>query len=511
MYAPSFRSQRCEQCSPSRMAKVRLLTIASIVLLACASACVGASSGSATEVITPAKPNLGSPSETPLPNSWLIEFTDEGFTPKRLDIEVGQQVRFVNRSESSLWPASNIHPTHQVLAEFDAGNPIGADDIWAFTFEKPGFWRYHNHMAPEHSGLIVATGGTEEPAVERLVLDIGDLEFREAPDLTPKALTDLFTNDVLLRRYLEDYGPATTVGLVAAAGDVVGQLCHERAHQTGRAAYELFGAAAFALASHECEAGAYHGATEAMFKERGTADLESDVQVVCGGSAVFFFRLQCIHGVGHGLMAWTSYELYDALDLCDRLETDRDRRACYSGVFMENVVGGLSGTMGHFTDYLSDKDPHYPCNALTERYVAPCYLYHSTRMLLMFEYDYDRVAEECVNAPEIGRYHCFESFGRDLAAVSLGDPAKGLEQCHDTVDEPQHRVWCIQGSVQARFWEPDRASEAVEMCNLATVAEERTGCNWMIVHRARELFPARPSLEEFCARLESAYQAWCLR
>ena len=31
--------------------------------------------------------------------------------------------------------------------------------FWAFTFDKPGFWRYHNHMVPEHSGLIVATGG----------------------------------------------------------------------------------------------------------------------------------------------------------------------------------------------------------------------------------------------------------------------------------------------------------------------------------------------------------------
>ena len=447
----------------------------------------------------------------PLANAWLVEFTEEGFVPKRLEIEVGQQVKFVNTAESSLWPASSIHPTHQILPEFDAGSPVGPEGVWAFTFTKPGFWRYHNHMVPEHSGLVVATGGDAQFVPEPLALDISDLKFKDPPDLNPKALTDLFTNDVLLRRYLEDYGPANTVKLVADAGDIVGQLCHERAHHTGRAAYEIFGAAAFALASHQCEAGAYHGATEAMFKERGTVDLESDVRVICGGSEVFFFRLQCIHGVGHGLMAWTSYELYDALDLCDKLETDRDQRACYSGVFMENVVGGLSGTMGHFTDYLSDDDPHYPCNALTDRYVAPCYLYHSTRMLLMFEYDYDRVAAECAKAPRIGQYDCFESFGRDLAAVSLGDPAKGLDQCHETVPDPQHRVWCIQGSVQARFWETERVEEAVEMCSLAPVAEEKTGCFWMIVDRARELYPDRPGLEAFCARLEPAYQAWCTR
>ena len=119
-------------------------------------------------VATPLKPNPGTPSEDPLPNSWVVEFTDDGFVPKRIEIEVGQQVRFVNSSESSLWPASNIHPTHQIMAEFDAGSPIGADGVWAFTFDKPGFWRYHNHMVPEHSGLIVATGGDAGQPVESL-------------------------------------------------------------------------------------------------------------------------------------------------------------------------------------------------------------------------------------------------------------------------------------------------------------------------------------------------------
>ena len=493
------------------MAGVRILLFAVLAMSVMVVACSADEQDAPVAVATPAKPNPGTPSEEPLSNSWMVEFTDEGFVPKRLEIEVGQQVRFVNVSESSLWPASNIHPTHQIFPEFDSGSPVGEDGVWAFTFDKPGFWRYHNHMVPEHSGLIVATGGEVVEVIDIPVFDTGDLNFKDPPDLTPKALTDLFTNDVLLRQYLREYGPANTVKLIEEAAGVVGQLCHDRAHDTGRAAFEIFGAAAFALSSHECEAGAFHGATEAMFKVRGTATLESDVQLICGTSDVFFFRLQCIHGVGHGLMAWTSYELYDSLDLCDRLDTDRDQRACYSGVFMENVVGGLSGTMGHFTDYLSDDDPHYPCNALTDRYVAPCYLFHSTRMLELFEYDYERVAEECAKAPEIGRYDCFESFGRDLAPYSLGEPAKALKQCHDTVDDPTHRVWCIQGSVQARFWETDRADEAIQMCSLATVPQEREGCNWMIVSRARELYPDRQGLEAFCGRLETAYQAWCIR
>ncbi len=487
----------------------RIALATALLWLALSSAC-SSTVDHAEEVPVPTNP--GTPSEALRADSLLVEFTDDGFDPPRLEVAVGQQVRFVNLSESSkLWPASNIHPTHEILPEFDAGRPMETDEVWAFTFHSRGFWRFHNHMAPGHSGLIVARGGAQEVRSEPLVVDAAELQFDDAPELTPKVLGDLFGNDVLLRQYIRDYGPANTMRLVAQAGEVVGELCHQRAHETGRMAYELFGAAAFALASHECEAGAYHGATEAMFRDRGTANLEGDVQTICGDADVFFFRLQCIHGVGHGLMAWTTYELYDALDLCDRLKTERDQRACYSGVFMENVVGGLSGTMGHFTDYLSEDDPHYPCNALTQRYVGPCYLYHSTRMLRMFEYNYERVADECANADLSGLYDCFESYGRDVAAVTLGDPERGLAMCQETVDDSTHRVWCIQGSVQARFWEPEKADEAIEMCMMASVAEEKNGCYDMIATRARELFQDRIGLGQFCAKLEQAYRAWCIR
>ena len=144
----------------TRFVAFGFVVVALIALAASMSCGFGGASVAATP--TPFKPNPGTPSETPLAGSWAVEFRDDGFAPKRLDIEAGQQVRFVNASEKSLWPASSIHPTHQIFPEFDSGAPVDADGVWAFTFDKPGFWRYHNHMAPEHSGLIVVEGGESE-------------------------------------------------------------------------------------------------------------------------------------------------------------------------------------------------------------------------------------------------------------------------------------------------------------------------------------------------------------
>ena len=55
-----------------------------------------------------------------------VEYVDGGFVPNRVEVDVGADVRFLNRSDGPFWPASNIHPTHQVYPGFDAKGPIGA-------------------------------------------------------------------------------------------------------------------------------------------------------------------------------------------------------------------------------------------------------------------------------------------------------------------------------------------------------------------------------------------------
>ena len=50
---------------------------------------------------------------------------DGGFFPKRIDIEPGTTVIFRNDSTEPIWPASNIHPNHEVFPEFDANRTFG--------------------------------------------------------------------------------------------------------------------------------------------------------------------------------------------------------------------------------------------------------------------------------------------------------------------------------------------------------------------------------------------------
>ena len=447
------------------------------------------------------------PGDVNSPELLTITFDGDGFSPLRLEVEVGQQVVFTNESDTFFWPASNIHPTHQIYPEFDSGAPIESGDSWAFTFGRPGFWRYHNHLGPERSGLVVVSGEPTEPPVP-LVLTTEGLDFDEPADLSLAQYMELYESDNAMTRFLRDYGPSNTVKALLEGSKRTNADCHQRAHDAGRMAYELFGAAAFYLSSHECQAGTYHGATEALFHDRGTINLREDVSVLCSYASVSFYYLQCLHGVGHGLMAWTSYELQDALSLCEELDSPTDHRACYSGVFMENVIGGLSGLMGHVTEYLSD-DPHFPCNALDETYVQMCYFYQSTRMMILYENNIGKVAETCAAAPENAHHYCFRSLGRDVGGFTVGDPARAIELC-GLAEERTNRAYCIEGAVQNRFWEVSGADEALSMCAMSTDQGDRFACNQTIVFRAQELYETQEAFSAFCNRVEESFRAWCL-
>ena len=112
----------------------------------------------------------------------------EGFVPARLDVETGTRVVLVNESAEQLAPRFGVaqgdshsaeetghHGAHSQGHHSDAPawksddpHPDGHGRGWDHAFNVSGYWRYHNHQNPSHTGLIVALApaGTKlEPLV----------------------------------------------------------------------------------------------------------------------------------------------------------------------------------------------------------------------------------------------------------------------------------------------------------------------------------------------------------
>lgn len=83
-----------------------------------------------------------------------MQMGEDNYAPTDITIRVGTTVTFINNSESLRWPASDLHPSHLIYSEFDSKAPVKIGERYSFTFNKPGEWGYHDHLAPYITGII---------------------------------------------------------------------------------------------------------------------------------------------------------------------------------------------------------------------------------------------------------------------------------------------------------------------------------------------------------------------
>jgi plastocyanin len=89
------------------------------------------------------------------PQTLSVTFTGGSFSPNPLTIKKGYIVKFVNKGESSMWVASDPHPTHTGYPGFDEKVAVGSEGSYSFTFNKVGTFGYHNHLNPMQKGVII--------------------------------------------------------------------------------------------------------------------------------------------------------------------------------------------------------------------------------------------------------------------------------------------------------------------------------------------------------------------
>ncbi|KKQ42104.1 MAG: Plastocyanin [Candidatus Levybacteria bacterium GW2011_GWB1_37_8] len=87
--------------------------------------------------------------------SIVVTYFDSGFSPTSLTVKIGDTITFKNQSGKSMWVASSSHPTHTAYPEFDAKRGVTMGENYVFTFTKAGNWKYHNHLGPFDTGVII--------------------------------------------------------------------------------------------------------------------------------------------------------------------------------------------------------------------------------------------------------------------------------------------------------------------------------------------------------------------
>ena len=233
-----------------------------------------------------------------------------------------------------------------------------------------------------------------------------------------------------------DEGPKAALEKLAelsATNPLVQGHCHPIAHKIGAGGllhFESDVGKAFVDGNGTCGSGYYHGLLQWKLAGVKAEDVAAVAATACEDPEIkanAFNYYQCDHGLGHGLMLYTSLDLPKALDYCHQLNTEFNAVSCSGGVFMENQ----SSSFGLKTKWLSNTKLLYPCNTkLVQRQdKLYCYLLVTSHILPNVGGDWVKTADWCRKSEPAWIETCFESYGRDVSGSAVQNPDRIRELC----------------------------------------------------------------------------------
>ncbi len=456
-------------------------------------------------------------------SKFVVELRDKGFFPEKLSIKKGETVTFINKRNKPFWPASNTHPQHGIYPEFDPKRPIEPNQIWNFTFDRVGKWRYHDHVAPYLSGVI------------NVISDIAG-ENLEDGCKSDDANKKIACWDSLLSYTLETKGLKETFKsfkkLYETEDIFRGTSCHRHAHELGEDFYGVYlknknlAKIDLPLETIACGYGFYHGFFEHMFR-----DEEPDIKkarTICDNLGKKYsdkmpgIRMNCYHAMGHGFMpsipdknVWGNPPAVLAVPMkrCEGVSAANDQeeiQKCLEGVFNVLTDWITSNSYG----FSPDKSDYFDvCRKQPKRsYALACYFELSMRIGMYADEDLVKVAAFIKNLDDEMAKLIIHSAAAALIEVRLNqdDLSKYITICYSL--EERLRKECTKGLVLGLVAHGDPGDEykrGLNFCASSKLLEkDKELCfNNLIIFL--KSFYTKEKLNKVCDLIDKKYRQMC--
>ncbi|HEX2076337.1 MAG TPA: hypothetical protein VHG08_01475 [Longimicrobium sp.] len=375
------------------------------------------------------------------------------------------------------------------------------------------------------------------------------LAAQTALDWTRVTESDLNIASVFLTA--RDRGPRAaldTLERLAAQDMWVRAKGHQLAHAIGRYAMEKRkDLAVLRECTPRFQSGCFHGVLEGYFLQGGTIDRASVASICAGPVARDFERMECWHGLGHGLMVHHAGDFRQALALCDALEAAQPRRECHDGIFMERAIRAIgaepinvgdgpgighahgeaegAGHEGHTAASRSAsagpqdrpgrlrakiaarREREQMCSGLDAGHQPSCWAYQSLVLMSLHWPRLPRALRGCDDAPAAAVRECYQAFGKQVLGVTSGDVPRMLEACRQ--GDPARVTDCLMGGVEY-FTDLDWNIEpGIAFCRQVP-DEAKPRCYEMIGARLTLAHPDPEPVRAACRQVEPAYVRACL-
>lgn len=247
-------------------------------------------------------------------------------------------------------------------------------------------------------------------------------------------------------------------------------VCHSIVHEIGHEAYEKYTDFGIAMQYQDefCNSGYLHGIIEAHFNK--STDIFTTMQDTCKDFPLGkFMSFECLHGIGHGLMYFTSNDLPKSLEYCSKFNSSFARENCSNGVFMENF--NVDQKL-HISKYLDPSNPFFPCNIQDENIKEQCYIYAPIYYLSLNPREYINALTWC-ETTELGFTKiCTHGVGSQAMKENIDNPEIVEKICESgTIGQ---KTSCIMGMTTLYINHYGELGAGKKLCNKLNFSNKST-------------------------------------
>lgn len=317
---------------------------------------------------------------------------------------------------------------------------------------------------------------------------------------------------------------------------------HLMGHVVGEILYKQKGAAGIQYCTQDFRNACSHTIVVGLFSEKGVGALPEIIEAckkAPGGKGAYNM---CFHGLGHGVLAFTGYDIPKTVDLCSQIKKNRnDGREfpeCVGGAIMEIISGGDHDKelwRVQNEKYMSGEDPLYPCNnnIIPKEAKSQCYSYLTPHLFLFAgaslgnpgPKDFEKAFTYCGALKDQDPKNmiiCYAGFGKEFVVLAKGrDIRKITEMSTDELstvykwcqlaDRKDGKEACLGSALSSIYWGGENnRSTAISFCNIMP-PEEQEVCFKDLIGTVKYYVSDKSYLRNFCSDIPKAFGQECAK
>ncbi len=314
---------------------------------------------------------------------------------------------------------------------------------------------------------------------------------------------------------------------------------HLLGHVVGDMLYEQEGIEGIKTCTPDFRNACSHSVVIGILNKEGEGSLPKIVETckeAPGGRGAYSM---CFHGLGHGVLAFTGYNLERAVNMCKGAGTpdnqNREYIECVGGTIME-MIAGVHDPIAWASQkdtYFKESDPLSPCNAdfMPDEVRGICYVHLTPHLFTaaggnLGNIDaviFPKAFSYCSLIPESERglrSACYSGFGKEFTVIAQGrdvrnmgaTPEPALKNVRDWCGAAGNAYGegsCHSSALASLFWGGENNPDASFTYCAIGEGVFKDECYTQLAQHIRYYLEGKPEGKKLCARLPEEYQNRC--